>query len=234
MTSLYGSILVKVHAGNDVVVEGGGKAIERKREVPEAAKGVRRLNTRTTNLSMEEDGNVVSISANWKNRSEVLVVLVPKKTSLKLGTTNGRLIQVDGVEGDMELNAVNGNIVLNDVSGSVVAHALNGKLTAKFVQVSPEKPMSFSSMNGTIDVTFPPTLKANLKIQSYNGDVFTDFDVQMKPTTVQVEKSGPMTGKGEGGRNRIATESVAMGTIQGGAEYSFKNFNGNIYIRKGN
>jgi hypothetical protein len=237
MNLLYGSIVVKAYAGKEVLVEMESRSgSERERELPESAKGLKRLSTGGSSVTLEEENNVVTVSMGWKSRSENVVISVPAKTSLKLGTTSGRLLQVDGVEGEMELNSINGNIVLNDVSGSVVAHALNGKLTAKFKRVDEGKPMSFSSMNGTIDVTLPASVKANLKIQTNNGDVYSDFDVQLKPSAVKVEKVEEGN-KERGGRprNRVRMETATVGTIQGGGpEFSFKNFNGNIYIRKGN
>ena len=234
MNVLFGSITVKAHAGKDVQVETSPRADkEIERDVPESAKGLRRLNATGSSVTLEEENNVVTISLGWRARGENLTVLVPAKTSLKLSSTNGKWIAVEGVEGELELNATNGAIQLTDVSGSVIAHSLNGKVTAKFKQVDPTKPMSFSSMNGTIDITLPASTKANLKMQTNNGDVFTDFDVQMQPNATKLEKSEPKPG--ERARSRVRMESTTIGAINGGGpDYSFKNFNGNIYIRKGN
>ncbi len=234
MNILYGSISVKAHEGKDVVVETDNKGEkDRERDVPESARGLRRLNATSSSVTMEEENNVVTISMGWKSRSENVTILVPAKTSLKLSATNGRMMTVEGVEGEMELNSTNGNIQLNDVSGSVVAYSLNGKVVAKFKKVDPDKPMSFSSMNGTIDVTLPAATKANLKLQTNNGDVFSDFEVQMQPNATKLEKSEVKPG--EKSKSRIRMESLSVGAINGGGpDYSFKNFNGNIYIRKSN
>ncbi len=234
MSLLYGSIHVKVHAGKDVVVESETRPDkDRERDVPDSARGLKRINSTGSQITLEEENNVVTVSMGWRNRAENVVVLVPAKTSLKLSSTNGKSIVVEGVDGEMELSSTNGAIEMKDVSGSVVAHALNGKILANFKRVDADKPMSFSSMNGTIDVTLPAALKANIKMQTGNGEVFTDFDVQMKPSAVKVEKSEATPG--ERSRNRVRMESLSTGTVNGGGpDYSFKNFNGNIYIRKGN
>jgi len=234
MNILHGSIAVKAHAGKDVQVESiSTSEKETEREVPESARGLKRLNTIGSSITLEEENNVVTISLGWKSRSENYTIYVPAKTSLKLSVVNGKMLTVDGVDGDMELNSTNGGIQLNDVSGSVVAHALNGKLLAKFKSVDPTKPMSFSSMNGTIDVTLPASIKANLKMQNSMGDIFTDFDVKMQPTSTTIEKSEPRSTPRSSSRVRMNTSS--LGTINGGGpDYSFKNFNGKIYIRKSN
>jgi len=234
MSILFGSISVKAHAGKDVIVETTAKTEnEAARDVPEPARGLKRLNSTGSSVTLEEENNTVTVSMGWKARGENITLLVPTKTSLKLSATNGKMITVEGVEGEMELNATNGSITLTDVSGSVVAHSLNGKVLAKFKSVDPTKPMSFSSMNGTIDVTLPASTKANLKMQTNNGDVFTDFDVQMQPNAAKVEKTEPRPG--ERSRSRVHRESLSVGSVNGGGpDYNFKNFNGNIYIRKAN
>jgi hypothetical protein len=229
---LHGSLTVKGYTGKEVTVETESRAEDKERSVPESARGLRRLNAGGSSLTLEEENNVVTVSSGWRNRGENLVVMVPVKTMLKLSLTNGKLLSVENVDGELELNATNGSITLTDVSGSVVAHAMNGKILAKLKRVDEGKPMSFSSYNSNIDVTLPPTVKANLKMQTQNGEVFTDFDVQMLPNSVTRDDK---EAAGKDGRRRVRYESISSGTINGGGpEFTFKNFNGNIYIRKGN
>lgn len=229
---LHGSLTVRAHAGKDVTVETEVRPAEKEKElsVPDSARGLRRLNTTGSSITLEEENNVVTVSVGHRNRGDNLIVSVPAKTSLKLSVTNGKMLTVEGVDGEMELNATNGGITLTDVSGSIVAHSMNGKILAKLKRVDEGKPMSFSAYNSNIDVTLPAVTKANLKMQTQNGEVFTDFDVNLQPNTVtRDDKDGNREG-----RRRVRYESISTGTINGGGpEFSFKNFNGNIYIRKG-
>src|SRR5262249_52552558 len=128
------------------------------------------------------------------------------------------------------VNNVNGEVDLKNIGGSVVAHALNGHVVATFNRIDPQKPMAFSSLNGDIDVTFPPDLKANVSLRTDNGEVFSDFDIKMQPTTSQQTVEDD---RGKGGKYRVKVEKTMKGTINGGGqEIQVKNFNGNIYIRK--
>ena len=87
--------------------------------------------------------------------------------------------------------------------------------------------MAFSTFNGDIDVTLPPDTKANLKMKSDQGDIYTDFDMAVSKTTPKVEN------KQESGEYKISMESWVDGAINGGGPtFSFKNFNGDILIRK--
>ncbi len=87
--------------------------------------------------------------------------------------------------------------------------------------------MAFSTLNGNIDVSFPATLKANVKLQSDHGEMFTDFDME-------ADKAQPKVNRTSGqGLYRINVESWVYGKINGGGpQLMMKNMNGNIYIRK--
>ena len=221
-----GGITVKGYEGKEVVVE----ARVRNRENSRNEGGPKRLTISTTGLSVEEENNEVNINTESYNRAIDVTVSVPVHTSLKLRAINDGDIAVTGVDGEIDVDDINGAVTLNNVSGSVVAHALNGHVYATLTRVEPQKAMAFSSLNGDIDVTFPADLKANVSIRSDQGDVFSDFDVQLQATAAQpvVEDS-----RGHGGKYRVKIDKTVRGTINGGGpEIQFRNFQGKIYIRK--
>jgi hypothetical protein len=221
-----GGITVKGYEGKEVVVE----ARVRNHENSRNEGGPKRLTISTTGLSVEEENNEVNINTESYNRAIDMTVSVPVHTSLKLRAINDGDIVVTGVDGEIDVDDINGAVTLNNVSGSVVAHALNGHVYATLTRVEPQKAMAFSSLNGDIDVTFPADLKANVSIRSDQGDVFSDFDVQLQATAAQpvVEDS-----RGHGGKYRVKIDKTVRGTINGGGpEIQFRNFQGKIYIRK--
>lgn len=221
-----GSITVKTHDGKDIIVEARARNQERERETG----GPKRLNISTTGLTVEEENNEVRVSTESYARTIDVTLTVPVHTSLRLRAVNDGDIVVDGVDGELDVDDVNGSVTLNNVSGSAVAHALNGKLLATFTHVTPQKPMAFSSLNGDIDVTFPPDVKANVSIKSDRGDVFSDFDVQLQASAPQQVVED---GRGHGGKYRVRIDKTVHGTINGGGpEFQFTNFQGGIYIRK--
>jgi hypothetical protein len=118
-------------------------------------------------------------------------------------------------------------------------------------QVTPEKPMSFTSFNGNVDVTLPAAVKASLKLRSDHGEVYTDFDVQIQQqrttsTSVQVPPvpptpppppgygpnppaRPPRAGRGTG----VELDASVYGTINGGGpEFELRTFNGDVFLRK--
>jgi DUF4097 and DUF4098 domain-containing protein YvlB len=225
---LNGSITVKGADVKEVIVEAHARHEEDRGEG--RAQGMKRIPMTSTGLNIEADNNQVRISTDWVQRTVDLVITVPVRTSLSLHTVNDGKILVSGVDGELDIDDVNGEVDLKNIGGSVVAHALNGHVLVTFNRIDPQKPMAFSSLNGDIDVTFPADLKANVTMRTDNGDVYSDFDVKVQPTAPQqtVEDN-----RGKGGKYRVKIDKNVRGTINGGGqEIQFKNFNGNIYIRK--
>ena len=221
-----GGITVKAYEGKEVVVE----ARARNRESSRNEGGPKRLTISSTGLSVEEENNEVNINTDSYMHAIDVTVSVPVHTSLKLRAVNDGDIVVTGVDGELDVDDINGSVTLNNIAGSAVAHALNGHLYATFTKVDPQKAMAFSSLNGDVDVTFPADLKANVSIRSDQGDVFSDFDIQLKAASSQPVVED---GRGHGGKYRVKIDKTIHGTINGGGpEIQFRNFQGKIYIRK--
>ena len=227
---IMGSISVKTHGTDDVTVEAKStrnridNRIVRKPE-PADTDGLRRLDSGGSPFTMESDSNnVITIAGgNFFAGTGDLQIEVPVKTNLNLQTVNGRNIEVDGVEGDIEVMAINGSVTLTNITGSVVAHSMNGKVTVSFHNIAAGKPMSFTSMNGNVDVTLPAVAKANLKMRTGNGGIYTDFDIQLTPNSST--DLPPL--------RRIRVEKNVSGTINGGgADFDLRSQNGNIFLRK--
>ena len=181
--------------------------------------------------SVKEANNIVTITSYTMEFPINFIITVPRHTSLVLSAVNQGDITVSNVEGEVEANNVNGAVTLNNISGDVVAHSLNAAVRVSLTKVDKQKPMAFSSMNGTVDVTFPSDLRADLSLQSGQGKIYSDFDIQLQQhgsETITADNAG-----GDG-KYQVKTSKTIYGTINGGGpEIQFKNFMGNIYIHKG-
>jgi hypothetical protein len=204
--------------------------LARKKAQAEKAKGMKMLEVESMGLSVEEEENVIQVNVEEGKRAVDLLIQVPFSTSLRLSCRDDeRGVTVEGVSGEIEVDTGNGPIVLTDVSGPVVADSSDGEIKAVFGKVTPGKPMSFSSMDGDIDITLPSAVKASLKMKTDDGQIFTDFDVQLTPSQQKKEEDE----RKEGGGYRVAFEKVTLGLINGGgAEIQLTTYDGNIYIRK--
>jgi len=223
-----GSITVKGADVKEMVVEARVRHEESRGEG--RSEGMRHIPMTSTGLNIEAENNQVRVSTDSAQRTVDLTITVPVHTSLSLHTVNDGNISVSNVDGELDVNDVNGEVDLKNIGGSVVAHALNGHVFVTFNRIDPSKPMAFSSLNGEIDVTFPADLKANVSMRTDNGEVYSDFDIKLQPTAPQQSVEDE---RGKGGKYRVKIDKNVKGTINGGGqEIQFKNFNGNIYIRK--
>jgi hypothetical protein len=226
---VQGSITVRGANRKDVAVIAHPEADRPSRRFDADATGLRRI-PQSAGYRISEEGNRIKISSDSPNRSIRFEIEAPSRTNLKLSTVNGGEILVENIEGDLEVSNVNGGITLNNVAGSVSAGTTNGNVRAAMTRVTAAKEMAFTSLNGTVDVTLPPTTKANLRLRSDNGDVYSDFDVQLAPSSAPVVEPS----NSGNGRYRIRRNRSVVGAINGGGpEFELRTFNSNVYVRKG-
>ncbi len=249
-----GSITVRGYEGKDVIVEARWReklltkedrevaaALDRLREAEldeeeltkkkaqaEKSRGMRMLQVESAGLTVEEEENVVRIDVDEGKRSVDLVIQVPFSTTLRLDSGDGD-VTVERVDGEIEISSNDGSITLNNISGPVVADSSDGEIKAVFGKVTPGKPMSFSTMDGDIDITLPSDVKASLKLKSEEGKVFTDFDIRLTPSQQKKEQDE----RKEGGGYRVSFEKVSLGLINGGGvEIQLTTYEGDIFIRR--
>lgn len=227
VTQLAGSIDVIAYEGSEVIVKAsfGNRKAHYKDDKGEK-EGLKRIQNSSLKIGAEEKNNVVQIINEQWNKVTNLDIKVPKNFSLKLATVNEGNIYVKGVKGELEISNVNGEITLEDVSGSASADTVNGDIKVNFLSVTSDANMAFSSLNGELEVTFPNSVKADLKLKSEQGDIFTDFEMV-------VDKQKPIVDKNtSGGSYKVQIEQWVNGKINGGGpEMLFKTFNGDIIIR---
>jgi hypothetical protein len=228
---VQGSVTVRGANRKDILVTARPEAdSDRRRRRDDAdTTGLRRI-PQTAGFRITEENNRVKVSADSPNRSITFEIEAPARTNLKLSTVNGGDILVENVEGDIDLSNTNGGITMNNVAGAVTAGTTNGSVRATMTRVTAQKEMAFTSLNGTVDVTLPPSTKANLRLRSDNGDIYSDFEMQLAPSaapTIQDSRSS-------NGRYRVSRNRSVVGAINGGGpEFELRTFNSNVYVRKG-
>src|SRR5688572_2184095 len=225
-----GSVSVRVHDGSivvrgenrkDVLVISSSNDARSGRPVPQ---GFQRISS--AGVTISEEDNRIQISA-ASNRQTRLEIRVPTRVNLTLSGHNGSGIEVDNVEGDIEADHHNASIQMSNVGGSVVADTHNGDIRVVLTRITGDKPMSFISWNGTVDVTLPATTKANLKLRSNQGDIYTQFEMQLRPRAAPQSRND--------GRTRVidANQSVYGAINGGGPEFELRTWNGDMRVRRG-
>ena len=189
--------------------------------------GLKKISSGTMDLEVTENDNIVKASSDsWSNKLK-LEIEVPSGFDVNVSTYNDGDLVISNIQGELEITNYNGEITAENISGSVVATTYNGEIKVTFDKVTEGAPMSFSTFNGDIDLTFPATLKATLKMKTEQGEILSDFDMAMI-------KSGPVQKKDtKSGTYKVVIDEWVKGDINGGgAEFTMKNYNGDIIVRK--
>jgi DUF4097 and DUF4098 domain-containing protein YvlB len=135
---------------------------------------------------------------------------VPRSMSLDLESVNGS-IRVSGVNGTHEVETTNGKIELTRCAGSVEASTTNGGISAELTTVAKGQPLRFSTTNGRIEVTLPPTLAVDVDAGTTNGSIKTDLPI----ATTRIEKNslkGSINGGGTSLRMRTTNGGISIRT----------------------
>ena len=236
---VMGSIKVTGAATREVVIEASSRS-EKEHEMQKIESqpadregdrsGMRRIPNTAIGLEAEEEGNQVSISAQSWSRAVDLEIQVPVGSTVRLSTVNDGDIEVENIDGEVEVSNTNGEIHVRNVRGPVSASTVNGDVTVVFRGAMVAAPMAFSTLNGDVDVTFPADLKATVRLQSDNGEIYSDFDVDV--TTENLKGNEEKKGK-EKGRFHVIVSREMVGKINGGGpEILFKTFNGDVLLRR--
>jgi hypothetical protein len=137
-------------------------------------------------------------------------VQVPAGVRLLANTVNGA-INASDLQGDIVANTVNGSIELS-TTGLAKANTVNGSISASMGRANWTGDLEFTTVNGGITLEVGNDISADVKAETVNGDISTDF---------------PLTVQGRFGPRRIS------GTIgRGGRTLHLTTVNGSIEIRQ--
>jgi hypothetical protein len=194
-----------------------------------ARKTARRSNTADVRLEVVTHGDGVTVCAVYPTRegrpenecaageggrmnvenNDVQVeftVQVPRGVNFIGRTVNGRISGAT-LPADAEARTVNGDVSLT-AAGLATAETVNGSIEAIVGSAAWQGGIDFKTVNGSITVSLPSTLNAVLNASTVNGEIMSDFPVEVRGRWGPKRVSGTI---GNGG-NR----SLTLNTVNGG------------------
>lgn len=151
-----------------------------------------RVVSAAASFSVVEKDNVVHLDYGRDTvptgRGASFEIAVPTATQVVVNTAFGGDVEIKNITGDVEVKNLNGQIRLVGLAGGALIESMNGEIEATFSALAPEKPLSFTSMNGEILVRLPAKAGASVRFRTQNGSILTDFDEDALKT-----KTEPMT-----------------------------------------
>jgi hypothetical protein len=187
---------VRIELGRgDIIVRGtddpSAVQIRSDRPMPAERKdGLRVISSSSGSMNVRQNNNVVQINQDLSEGEPGLFEIgVPRSASLVVSSSHGGRVSVENVSGNVEIQNLSGEIALRDLSGGALVQTANGRISAFYTSLPADKPLSFTSMNGEIELRVPADAKANVRFRTHNGNVLTDFeDAEL---TTQVESLSP-------------------------------------------
>lgn len=204
ITGPSSGLVIEGHSGTSVIIEaesGEGK-------VPEKAAGLRMVtsggldNTGLSATVEEETAKVVTsinekgeeteeeirvLNINIPNTNKLFknyVIKVPHGLTTRFRESNGGFwsrkgsLEVRSFEGELDVNCSGCNLDISGFSGNIVAsNSYGGATRIEFSKLAQDKVTSINA-DGDLEVILPGDTKANLKMSSDRGNVYTDFDLK--------------------------------------------------------
>lgn len=187
------TLKVQGYSGTEVVIESDNSGAN----YPDEANGLRvvsagsAIDNTGTGANTEVEGNTLKVRIPRSKYFGNFTVKIPKGVSVSMkenGNSYGKWF-VEGLDSEVEVQTTYSTLSIKDVSGPIIARCGYGKVTVEYSKLNPSKPHSISS-SGAVDITLPSDTKANLKVRTYYGDLFTDFDIAPLKKVTEVAKEG--------------------------------------------
>lgn len=212
-------VYVEGYTGNEVIITVGNGF-----KIPERAKGLRPVNglgmvdNTGIGLLVKDEGGVTTVYQVARNNDAKYIIKVPKgvKVRYKNSSIHGEDFYAKNVEGEMEIKTHGGSIRLESVTGPLSVSSVHGDIDVIFTSVTKELPSSIVTTHGDLDVTMPKGTKANLRISTSWGEVYSDLDIKVdSPEGLRPYGSKKINGDINGG----------------GVSLSLSSTHGNVYLR---
>jgi len=136
-------------------------------------------------IEMDENGRGVSVETHYKESSswgnnhsgkvdyEVMVPMTAKLSSIDL--VNGSL-SITNVEGKIKVGLVNGSIEASGLASDSEINSVNGSIKVSYSALSENlDSISLDTVNGSIKLTLPENVSADVDIETMHGSIKNDF-----------------------------------------------------------
>ncbi len=193
----------------------------------EKSRGMKRIGGANFEFEIEELKNKVRIKSNNVMNMISLKIEVPRKINIDVSKQIGSEISIANIEGIINVENNIGDVTIANIRGSVNASSSTGEVTISFDEVDPEQSMIFNTISGNIDITFPPSYQADLKMRTEWGEIYSDMEIE-----TEIRQKNETKKNGKKGSTKILSNTWTYGALNGGGpEITLKTQLGSLYLR---
>jgi DUF4097 and DUF4098 domain-containing protein YvlB len=172
-----GGVSIKGWERNEILVR--ARIESRAPSQAEADALAQQVRIETTALNIHAEGPESRDDYQWYVSFEVFV---PRRSDLSLQAHNGG-ISIAEVTGRIEFKTMNGGVNLRRVGGSVTGHTTNGGVRVELAGARWDGEMlNVTTTNGGVNIAMPDNYSAHLETATTNGNVSSDFALNVPLT----------------------------------------------------
>jgi DUF4097 and DUF4098 domain-containing protein YvlB len=182
LENINGGVQIKVWDQASVQVDATKKAYRKDR----LAEAKIEVNSSEDNLHIKTeypDWNQNFRSGNDRSDNPATVeyvLTIPRKAAIdSIELINGS-IDIEGAEGSVKASSINGRVTASSLMGDVKLSTINGQLQATFTRLDETKPISLSSVNGSVTLVIPSDSNATVRAGTVHGGINNDFGLRVK------------------------------------------------------
>jgi len=145
----------------------------------EADQLAREVRVETAGLSIHAEGPQPREDYQWYVSYEIFV---PRRSDLSLQAHNGG-ISISDVSGRIDFKTLNGGVTLRRVGGAVRGSTTNGGVHVELAGVRWDgEELNVKTTNGGVNIAMPNNYSAHLETSTVNGNVSSDFPMNVPLT----------------------------------------------------
>ncbi len=191
------------------------------------ANGLKKISGSNLDLTIGERNNKVYVNSNNWNKALNMTIEVPKNIEINVNSNMGRMVKASDISGDINIECAIGSIDLTGIDGIVNASTATGKINIAFNSIPSDKSMIITNHTGSIDLTMPASHKADLKMKTNWGEIYSDLAIQTEVKQPEVMREADEDGM------KIKMDNWTHATLNGGGpQITLQSQMGNIYLRK--
>ncbi len=172
-----GGVSIKGWERNEILVR--AKIESRAPTQAEADSLAQQVRIETAALNIHAEGPQSRDNYQWYVSYEIFV---PRRSDLSLQAHNGG-ISIKDVSGKIDFKTMNGGVSLTRVGGSVSGSTTNGGVHVELAGTRWDGEMlNVTTMNGGVNISMPDNYSAHLEAGTTNGNVSSDFALNVPLT----------------------------------------------------
>ena len=105
-------------------------------------------------------------------------ITVPEGARVEVETVNGS-VELEGLRGAVRASTVNGSMHIDGATGAVEATTVNGSIRATYDASAGDGRNRFSTTNGSVTVRVPKDCSGEFEAKTVNGGISTDFPFEV-------------------------------------------------------